>query len=78
MIKVYCKRDFKGMIDVRSHIAEKAIKKGESIKITCGTLLGEMILTPEDISHKLVRKQGPYKSKFDKDYYLYVYQWEEE
>lgn len=74
MKKVYCKKSFKGNIDIRSHIAEKAIENNESIEVTCDAFTGTSVYTPEELK-KPLRKQGPFDSKFDGTYYLWVYKW---
>ena len=74
MIEVHCKKDFKGNIDIRSHIAEKAIGNNENIVVTCDTLKGISIYTPDELREPL-KVQGPYTSKFGGKYSLWVYKW---
>ena len=74
MIKVYCKKSFKGTIDIRGHIVEKAIKNNDSIEVTCDAYNGTSIYTPEELNNP-VRVQGPYKSQYDGEYYLNVFKW---
>lgn len=74
MIKTHCKRDYKGNVDIRSHIVEKAIQNDEKIKVTCGTFEGESIYSVKELKQPLW-VQGPFKSKYEGEYKLHVYKW---
>lgn len=71
---VHCKKAFKGNIDIRNYIVEKAIKNNESITVKCDAFEEVSIYSPEELKNPL-RNQGPYQSKFEGKYYLYVYKW---
>lgn len=75
-VKIHCKKDFKGMVDVRDYIVKAAINDGNSIVITCGSFPGKSVYTPMELM-KPSKISDVFKSKFKdaKDYRLYSYNW---
>jgi hypothetical protein len=78
MISVYCKKSFRGTIDIRDYIVKQALQNNEEIEVTCEELNGKSIYSTEELKNP-IRKQGAYKSKFNgQEYWLYVYKWKKE
>ena len=77
-IRVHCKKDFKGMVDIRDYVVKKAINQGKSITVTCASFPGESVYTleelnfPERVSNSLMSKYKGIKS-----YKLYSYKWKD-
>lgn len=73
---VHCKKDFRGNIDIRSHIVKMAIEKGDNITVTCGSFPGKSVYTPEELKNP-IKIQGPFPAKHGSvgEYYLHVYAW---
>ena len=42
-MNVHCKKSWKGNIDIRKHIVEKAINKNQSIIVTCDAFEGKSV-----------------------------------
>ena len=75
-IKIHCKKDFRGNIDIRDYVVKNAINEGNSILVTCGSFPGNSVYTPEELANP-VRISEPYKSTYaNVEYYrLHSYPW---
>lgn len=75
-IRIHCKKDFKGMIDIRDFMVRNAINEGKSITVTCGSFPGKSVYTPEELKNP-VSINGPFNDKFipGKTYKLHSYYW---
>lgn len=73
---VHCKKDFRGNIDIRSHLVNLAIEKGEKITVTCASFPGSSVYAPEELKNP-IKIQGPFKANYGKieEYNLHVYAW---
>lgn len=75
MITITLKKAYKGNIDIRSTIVEKAIEDNVPVKVLCDVFEGQSIYTVDELKNP-IKKQGPFTSKFDsKPYYLHVFKW---
>lgn len=76
-IHVHCDRDYKGNIDIRSHIVEKAIKNNKDIIVTCDTLPGSSGYHPKQLKEDRISVSKEFQSKFNSNetYRLYTYEW---
>jgi hypothetical protein len=77
-VRVHCNRDYKGFIDIRSHVIDTIIRGNKSVTVTCGTLDGISHYTIDELKNP-VKVTGPFTSKY-KDlnplsYYLNSYKW---
>jgi hypothetical protein len=75
MKTVNIKKLYKGNIDLRSYIVDKAIENNESIEVTLEGHEGKMILSPEALEDDWVN-ETEIKSQFNRDSYtLLSYKW---
>lgn len=76
LIRIHCKKDFLGMIDIRDYIVKSAIEEGKSISVTCGSYPGKSVYSPQElenperVSRDFTAQYGDIKS-----YRLYSYPW---
>lgn len=76
LIAIHCNKDYRGGVDIRSHVVERAIKNNKSIKVTCDTLNGESIYSPEELANNAKISKNEYESKYDgSKYKLHTYKW---
>jgi hypothetical protein len=75
-IRVHCKKDFRGNIDIRDFIIRAAIESGKSVTVTCGSFPGTSVYTPIELLEPL-KISEPYKAKYGnmESYTLYSYPW---
>lgn len=75
-IKIHCKKDFRGLIDIRDHVVKTAINEGKNIIVTCGSFPGKSVYTPEELMNPL-KISEPFKARFGKiqTYRLHSYLW---
>jgi hypothetical protein len=75
-IKVHCKKDFRGNIDIRDYIVNGAIDEGKSITVTCGSFPGKSVYTPFELLNP-ERITGPYRAQYGniESYKLHSYPW---
>jgi hypothetical protein len=75
-IRVHCKKDFRGNIDIRDFIVKSAIKNNKSVTVTCGSFPGISVYTPAELLNP-VKISEPYKAKYGnmESYTLYSYPW---
>jgi hypothetical protein len=75
-IKIHCKKDFRGNIDVRDYIVDKAVNEGKSVTVTCGSFPGKSVYTPEELL-KPERITGPFRAMYGnvESYKLHSYPW---
>lgn len=77
-IIVHCKKHFKGSIDIRDYVVKEAIDNGIPVIVTCGSLPGKSIYTPEELANPS-STSGPFTAKFGtvKEYKLLSYPWKD-
>lgn len=76
LIRIHCKKDFKGLIDIRDYIVKSAIEEGKSISVTCGSYPGKSVYTPEELKNpEKVSKEFAAAYRDIKYYRLYSYPW---
>ena len=75
-IKVHCKKDFRGNIDIRDYIVNGAINESKTITVTCGSFPGKSVYSLEELANP-VKISEPYKAKYGnmESYTLYSYPW---
>jgi hypothetical protein len=75
-LKIHCKKQYKGLIDIRDNIVKSAIDENKTIIVTCGAFPGTSVYSPEELKNP-DKISGEFKSKFDnnKSYKLYSYYW---
>ena len=75
-IKVHCKKDFRGNIDIRDFIVKTAIESGKSVTVTCGSFPGTSVYAPIELLEPL-KISEPYRSKYGnmESYRLHSYPW---
>ena len=75
-IKIHCKKDFRGNIDIRDYIVNVAINEGKIITVTCGSFPGKSVYTPVDLLEPL-KISEPYRSQYGNigSYRLHSYAW---
>lgn len=75
--KVHCKKQFRGLVDIRDHIVKRAISESENITVTCDHFPGERVFTPEMLKNP-VKISRPFKANYGeiKEYHLYSYSWD--
>ena len=78
-IRIHCKKDFRGMIDIRDHVVKAAINEGKSITVTCGSFPGKSVYTPEELANP-AKVSEPFTANFGniKSYRLHSYHWKSE
>ena len=75
---IHCKKDFKGMIDIRDYVVKKAMNEGKSITVTCGSFPGKSVYTPEELNFP-AKVSNPFTAQYGdvKSYRLYSYYWKD-
>ena len=75
-IKIHCKKDFRGNIDIRDYLVKAAIDEGKSITVTCGSFPGKSVYTPVELLEPL-KISEPYKAQYGNigSYRLHSYAW---
>lgn len=75
-IKVHCKKDFRGNIDIRDYVVNGAINEGKSITVTCGSFPGKSVYKPIELLNP-VKISEPYRAKYGNvgSYRLHSYPW---
>lgn len=75
-IRIHCKKEFRGNIDIRDHVVKRAINEGINILVTCGSFPGKSVYTPEELMNP-VKISEPFEAKFGtiKKYRLHSYPW---
>ena len=75
-IKIHCKKDFRGNIDIRDYLVKSAIDEGKSITVTCGSFPGKSVYAPEELKNPL-KISEPYKAQYGTvgSYRLHSYAW---
>ena len=76
-IMIRCKKAWKGMIDVRSHVCKLAEDKNLPIEITCDAFEGTMTIKPEDL-RKFDKVSKEYTGMDDIKYKLISYKWKQD
>lgn len=77
-IYVHCKKDFKGLIDIRSHMVQQAIDEGKSVTVTCGSFPGKSIYSPEELKNPVnITKEFDDKFVAGRKYRLHSYRWKD-
>ena len=76
VIKLHCKKDFLGCIDIREHVVKDAIREGKSIVVTCSSFPGKSVYSPEELE-KPDKISKPFKANYGSvgEYRLYSYPW---
>lgn len=73
-MRITIKNIFRGCVDIRHYIVQEAIDKNEPIQVVVGS--EKMTLSVDDLKDRVIRKTGPFKSKFNSgSYYLLSYEW---
>lgn len=82
MLKIHCKKSFRGSIDIRSTYIEIAKKNKVPIMVTCDEFESSSVYMPEELDNPLriqTSSDGkPFKSKIQGnniEYTLYVFKW---
>lgn len=77
-IYVYCKKEFRGLIDIRDYIVKKAIDQGKTITVTCGAYPGKSVYTSEELTNP-VNVSQPFTARYGdvKEYRLHSYRWKD-
>jgi len=75
-IIVHCKKDFRGNIDIRDYVVNRAINEGKSITVTCGSFPGKSVYAPIELLNP-VKISEPYRAKYGniESYKLHSYPW---
>lgn len=73
---IHCKKDFRGMIDIREHTVKEALNEDKNITVTCGSFPGRSVYSPEELKNPAsISKEFQDQFVKGRTYRLYSYPW---
>lgn len=78
-VYIHCKKDFRGLVDIRDYVVNKAINQGKSITVTCGSFPGKSVYSPEELQNP-VKISDSFTARYGNigSYKLHSYKWKDE